>query len=149
MSDLETKLTAELKVATERLGKALALLEKIVVPEGEDSGLIWKSWVSPTHPKTLANGQTVQVYDHEHFSELSDALVELWQVLSGQPEEPIKPPPEPVWIGHDGQSEPVANDQKINVRTRSGLSFAGTGFGGWIWKGSGGDILGYMELIDE
>lgn len=148
MSDLETKLTDELKAATERLAKAKDLLEEIVVPEGEDSGLIWKSWESPTHPETLASGQTIQVYDHEHFSELGDALVELWRVLSGQPEEPNQPASEPVWIDHDGKSEPVASDRLVSVRCRCGFVFNGTGFNGWVWRGTDRDILAYRELTD-
>lgn len=50
-------------------------LEEIVCTQGEDSGVILKSWESPTHT-AVVSGVKCQVYDLEHFSELGDALIE-------------------------------------------------------------------------
>ena len=68
----------------------LKKIEDIVCPEGIDAGVIYKSWESPTH-KEVHNGKEISVYDHEHFSELGDALVDLHRAVksmieSGQPE---------------------------------------------------------------
>ena len=53
-------------------------LSKIVIDEGTDSGVILLSDASPTYYDTAAK---CQVYEHEHFSELGDALVALaWLV---------------------------------------------------------------------
>lgn len=48
------------------------VLEKIVVPEGEDAGLILLSGEAPTH---YCPERQCHVYEHEKFSPLGDALV--------------------------------------------------------------------------
>ena len=54
-------------------------LRQIVVTEGEDAGVILLSWESPMHQEEHG-GRTIQVYDHEYFSPLGDALMELWKL---------------------------------------------------------------------
>jgi len=57
---------------------ARRLLERIVCTEGSDRGVVLLSNDSPTHYDPAAKGQ---VYDHENFSPLGDALIELHGVL--------------------------------------------------------------------
>lgn len=57
-------------------------LEAIVCTEGCDRGVILLSSDGPTHTE-LVNGKKVQVYDHENFSPLGDALIELHDLTSG------------------------------------------------------------------
>ena len=53
-------------------------LEEIVVTDGVDKGVILLSQDGPTHyDKELK----CQVYDHEHFSPLGDALIELYDMI--------------------------------------------------------------------
>lgn len=67
-----------------RIGKVLSTareqLAKIVVDEGEDAGVILLSWESPTHYDPTVG---MQMYDHDYFSPLGDALVELARTLRG------------------------------------------------------------------
>lgn len=58
-------------------------LERIVVTEGEDAGVVLLSQEGPTHPEVVG-GRIVQVYDHEYFSPLGDALMELWKLTELQ-----------------------------------------------------------------
>lgn len=51
-------------------------IEKIVVTEGEDAGVVLLSDEAPVHHE-FVNGKPVQVYDLEYFSELGTALVNL------------------------------------------------------------------------
>jgi len=67
------------------LFKSRVLLDQIVVAEGCDSGVILKSWESPTMYDPEIKGQ---VYKHEHFSELGDALVALHGLIT--PKEPTR-----------------------------------------------------------
>jgi hypothetical protein len=53
----------------------LKKIEDIACCEGIDSGVIYKSRESTTH-KEVHDGKEISVYDHEHFSELGDALVD-------------------------------------------------------------------------
>jgi len=53
-------------------------LDEIVVSEGEDAGVILLSSESPTHFDPAAK---CQVYDHQNFSPLGDALVSLSRLL--------------------------------------------------------------------
>lgn len=53
-------------------------LESIVVTVGEDKGVILVSDASPTHYSAELGGQ---VYDHEYFSPLGGALIELWEMV--------------------------------------------------------------------
>jgi hypothetical protein len=62
----------------EIIAAARSRLDEIAVTEGDDSGVIWLSPESPTHYQG-----DLCVYDHEHFSELGDALVELANILKG------------------------------------------------------------------
>lgn len=63
-----------------RLETARTKLAEIAVTEGEDSGVIWLSTESPTYFDAELG---VHVYEHEHFSQLGDALVELARILEG------------------------------------------------------------------
>lgn len=54
-------------------------LEKIVISEGEDAGVILLSAESPTHYDAEAK---CQVYDHENFSPLGDALVSVARLVA-------------------------------------------------------------------
>lgn len=53
-------------------------LEAIVCTEGCDRGVILLSHEGPTHTEVV-NGRPMQVYDHENFSPLGDALIELYE----------------------------------------------------------------------
>lgn len=64
-----------------KLAIATAKLEKIVCTAGCDRGVICLSHESPTHTEII-NGTPMTVYDHENFSPLGDALVELHDVLT-------------------------------------------------------------------
>lgn len=66
----------------ERLSEIVRKLDDIVVTSGIDKGVILKSWDSPTH-KEVVNGESLTVYDHENFSPLGDALIELYELASG------------------------------------------------------------------
>lgn len=64
-----------------RLVRAIVLLKEIVEVEGEDAGVIYKSVESPT---TYDATIECQVYKHQYFSELGDALLELYYNLIGE-----------------------------------------------------------------
>lgn len=64
-----------------RLANIRKAIEAIVIPEGEDAGVILKSSESRVTPLP---GIGV-VYDNEYFSELGEALVELWKMTSLEP----------------------------------------------------------------
>ena len=61
------------------LGEAISDLEKIVCVVPPDDGVILLSNDSPTHYDPETN---CQVYEHQHFSPLGDALVALHEHLS-------------------------------------------------------------------
>lgn len=65
--------------ASKCLSEARAMLEKIVCVEHPDDGVVMLSEDGPTHydPESKC-----QVYDHEHFSPLGDALIALHEKLS-------------------------------------------------------------------
>ena len=65
-----------LKELREVMARITAAIGEIVVPTGEDSGVVLLSNDAPTHIEEV-NGQIVGVYDHDHFSPLGDALVAL------------------------------------------------------------------------
>lgn len=67
------------------LGLIREKLESIVVTKGEDAGLVLLSQDGPTHPEKHG-GETIQVYDHEYFSPLGDALIELYKIAGGSVE---------------------------------------------------------------
>lgn len=60
------------------LAEARRQLAEIVCTDGDDAGVILKSWESPTHYSETYN---CLVYDHENFSELGNALVKLAETL--------------------------------------------------------------------
>ena len=60
------------------LREALALLETIVCTEPPDDGVVLLSNDSPCH---YDPEHKIQVYDHEHFSPLGDALIALHRKL--------------------------------------------------------------------
>lgn len=66
-------------LASAVLGEATRDLEKIVCTEGPDCGVILLSSASQTHYDPDVK---CQVYDHENFSPLGDALIELHRNLS-------------------------------------------------------------------
>jgi len=66
-----------------RLVYACEQLKHIVCTEGEDAGVILLDHEGSTHPKEI-NGRTVQVYDHDYFSPLGDALIHLYETLHSQ-----------------------------------------------------------------
>jgi hypothetical protein len=57
-------------------------LEEIVCTEEPDRGVVLLSSDGPTHTEEV-NGRPCQVYDHEHFSPLGDALIALHTKLKG------------------------------------------------------------------
>ena len=71
---------AAIQAADARMQEIRAKLESIVCTEGEDAGVVLLSQDGPTHTE-IVNGQPVQVYDHEYFSPLGDALMELYGLL--------------------------------------------------------------------
>lgn len=76
-----------------RLREIRSKLESIVCTEGEDSGVVLLSYDGPTHTEII-NGRPVQVYDHEYFSPLGDALMELYK-LTEQPAAAASSAPSP------------------------------------------------------
>lgn len=66
---------------TEKLEKIRAILENCVCTEGVDKGVILLSNDGPCHPEVW-NGKTVQVYNHDYFSPLGDALIEAWHIAT-------------------------------------------------------------------
>lgn len=68
----------EKKDLLDKIEKAANALKEIVVVEGEDRGVILKSWDSPTHYDYELKAH---VYDKECFSDLGKALCELYDML--------------------------------------------------------------------
>lgn len=64
-----------------RLNAVQWMLEKIVVTQGEDAGVILLSSDSPTHYDA---DKRCQVYDNEYFSPLGKALVSVASVARGE-----------------------------------------------------------------
>lgn len=61
----------------------LKKLNEIVVTEGVDKGVILLSSESPTHWDEEAQ---CYVYEHDYFSPLGDALIELYEMLVWEPD---------------------------------------------------------------
>ena len=57
-------------------------LEWIVCTEGEDAGVFF---LSPESESKYDPNLNCHVYQHEHFSELGDALIGLWKLVSPEP----------------------------------------------------------------
>lgn len=64
----------------ERLKLIRVKLQEIVCVEGVDKGVIFKNSESQTYYDAELKAS---VYKHQHFSELGDALIELWE-LTGE-----------------------------------------------------------------
>lgn len=81
--DLLQSRLAELAAENERLksnAKEIATrLTEIVITEGEDAGVVLLSQDGTTHYDESVKGQ---VYDHNYFSPLGDALMNLWRLAS-------------------------------------------------------------------
>ena len=60
------------------IARCQQLLRAIVVTEGCDAGVVLLSHESPCHYDAAME---CEVYDHDHFSPLGDALVELHNAL--------------------------------------------------------------------
>lgn len=75
-------LLASVKQLEKSLAAVRSKLAEIVCTEGCDAGVVMLSNDGPTHSETHG-GRTIQVYDHEYFSPLGDALVEAWKMAGG------------------------------------------------------------------
>lgn len=73
----------ELQAARATIARVRELLGKIVVTEGCDAGVVLLSYDGPTHAEEYG-GNKVTVYDHEYFSPLGDALMEIHQELEAK-----------------------------------------------------------------
>ena len=95
-------LTDAYLAAVPTLDLARRKLEEIVCTVGQDRGVVMLSSDGPTHYDAE---QKCQVYDHENFSPLGDALIELHDMLTGI------------------SSHPAADDQPITEEWLRGLGF--------------------------
>lgn len=73
------RLTVELGKSVDTRAAIRAKLQEIVCTEDPDKGVVLLSQDGPCHTEVWG-GKPVQVYDHEHFSPLGDALIELWEL---------------------------------------------------------------------
>ena len=71
--------TATIEELKSRIAAIREKLQQIVVTEGEDAGVVLLSQEGPTHTE-IHDGRPIAVYDHEYFSPLGDALMELWKL---------------------------------------------------------------------
>ena len=69
----------QIRLLVGRLAEVRSAMELIVEAEGQDSGVILLSDASPTHYDAELK---CHVYDHEHFSQLGDALVAVSRLAS-------------------------------------------------------------------
>lgn len=69
--------------AVARLAKIREKLEDVVCTKSPDTGLVLLSVDGPT---TYDPRLGIQVYVHEYFSPLGDALIELYELAGGQVE---------------------------------------------------------------
>lgn len=74
------RLAEEYKRMQSKLAAVRAKLQKVVITEGVDSGVVLLSSEGTTHSE-IRDGKPCQVYDHVHCSALGDALVELWEIV--------------------------------------------------------------------
>lgn len=63
----------------DRLQDIRKKLEGIVCTEGCDEGVVLLSQDGPCHDEVI-DGKTVSVYNHQYFSPLGDALIELYKM---------------------------------------------------------------------
>ena len=66
---------------TAQLTAAKLAVERILCTQGCDAGVVLLSNQSTSHYDPEVQGQ---VYDHEYFSPLGDALIELYETLGGE-----------------------------------------------------------------
>lgn len=85
LKDLIVTLKQRLEAAEARVAEAVKKLEDIVCVAEPDRGVVLLSYDGPTHYDTAAK---CQVYDHQNFSPLGDALIALHDLLSGKPPTP-------------------------------------------------------------
>ena len=83
-SDFLHDLAAEVERLQAVIHKMRTAIEEIVCTEGCDKGVVMLSHEGPTHYDAEAK---CQVYDHEYFSPLGDALIALHD-LTAAPESP-------------------------------------------------------------
>lgn len=70
-------LTLRAMQADDRVAAIRQKLEAIVCTEGVDKGVVLLSYEGPQH---WDEALQCRVYDHEHFSPLGDALIELYEM---------------------------------------------------------------------
>lgn len=78
-------LSAELARLRERVALAKSKLAEVVCTEGCDRGVVLLSSDGPTHFE-IYDSRKYEVYDHENFSPLGDALINLWEIINGKEE---------------------------------------------------------------
>lgn len=78
-SRAKASVQAEMAGLRKRLAMIRTKLESVVCTEDPDRGVVLLSQDGPTHTEIVA-GKPLQVYNHEHFSPLGDALIELWKL---------------------------------------------------------------------
>lgn len=84
--ELADSATATARRLCEHVAAAIKQVEAIVCTEGQDAGVIFKSWDSPTHIEMLGEPpRPCTVYNLPYFSELGGALVELYRTLKHGP----------------------------------------------------------------
>lgn len=85
--DFRNRSEAEAAATIERLQGALDLIRKklecVVCTKHPDDGVVLLSEHGPT---TYDPELKIQVYDHDHFSPLGDALIELYELAGGKVE---------------------------------------------------------------
>lgn len=68
-----------------RLARIRKIMERTVCTQGIDKGVILLSDHAPTHFE-MVDGKKMCVYNHEYFSPLGDALIEVWELTRANPE---------------------------------------------------------------
>lgn len=63
----------------DKLDQIRKILETAVCTVDPDKGVVVLSQDGPCHPETI-NGRVVQVYNHDYFSPLGDALIAAWKL---------------------------------------------------------------------
>ncbi len=74
-------LTRERDDLAAKLGEIATKLQTIVCVLPPDDGVVLLSQDGPCHVE-VHGGKEISVYDHEHFSPLGDALMELWKIIN-------------------------------------------------------------------
>lgn len=71
----------EIRSRLAALAGVIERLPEIVCTEPPDDGVVLLSYDGPTHPDPETG---ISTYNHEHFSPLGDALMDLWRVATRQ-----------------------------------------------------------------